>query len=212
MAQTVTCRFELINPAGFASSGMNVCPFRKSYPVWIGAIGQDHRNIRATFTILHAPKISVADIFKSRRRLETENLFRRHQHNIALRRAPSRLRMHGSDRTLLVWIKRIWPGLLDLAQVVQPGTIPRCHRSGRKAFWRWKSRHRAGRPKIDRGLRDLIQWMGRKNPLRGAPRRHCDLLMLGFDRDTPLHRAVQWSGTIEAIPILAGLHHQYVRM
>jgi hypothetical protein len=25
-----------------------------------------------------------------------------------------------------------------------------------KAFWRWKSRQRAGRPKIDRGLRDLI--------------------------------------------------------
>src|SRR5262245_58592970 len=54
----------------------------------------------------------VADLFKSRRRLEAENLFLRHQLNIALRRAPSRLRLHGSDRALLVWITRVWGNLL----------------------------------------------------------------------------------------------------
>ena len=54
---------------------------------------------------------------------------------------------------VLVWITRICPNLLDLSQVVKPETILRWHRSGFKAFWRWKSRHRAGRPKIDRGLR-----------------------------------------------------------
>ena len=37
------------------------------------------------------------------------------------------------------------------------------------------------RPKIDRGLRDLIQQMSRENPLWGAPRIHGELLMLGFD-------------------------------
>jgi hypothetical protein len=89
----------------------------------------------------------------------------RHQLNIALRRAPPRLRLHGNDRALLVWITRIWPNLLDLSQVVKPETILRWHRSGFKAFWRWKSRNRAGRPKIDRGLRDLIQRMCRENPL-----------------------------------------------
>ena len=41
-------------------------------------------------------------IAKSRLRLEAENLFLRHQLNIGLRRAPSRLRMDGSDRALLV--------------------------------------------------------------------------------------------------------------
>ena len=40
----------------------------------------------------------VADLFKSRRRLEIENLFLRHQLNIALRRMPHRLRLRGSDR------------------------------------------------------------------------------------------------------------------
>ena len=34
---------------------------------------------------------------------------------------------------------------------------------------------------------------------------------LALRKDAPLHRAVQRSGAIVAIPILAGLHHQYVR-
>ena len=133
------------------------------------------------FVILHGLGMFVADMFKSRRRLEAENLFLRHQLNIALRRAPPRLRLHGSDRALLVWITRIWPNLLDLSQVVKPETILRWHRSGFKAFWRWKSRHRAGRPKIDRELRDLIRRMSRENPLWGASRIHGELLMLGFE-------------------------------
>jgi len=117
------------------------------------------------FAILHALGIFVCDLLKSRRWLQAENLFLRHQLNIALRRAPPRPRLHGSDRALLIWITRICPGLLDLAQVVKPETILRWHRAGFKAFWRWKSRNRAGRPKIDRGLRDLIRRMCRENPL-----------------------------------------------
>ncbi len=124
------------------------------------------------FTILHAFGMFVADLFKSRYRLEAENLFLRHQLNVALRRAPSRRRLHGIDRALLVWMTRLWPSLLGATQVVQPETILRWHRSGFKAFWRCKSRNRAGRPKIDRSLRDLIQRMSRENPLWGASRIH----------------------------------------
>lgn len=133
------------------------------------------------FKILHALEMFVADMFKSRWRLESENLFLRHQLSIALRRAPPRLRLRGSDRALLMWMTRLWPSLLGAAQVVQPETILRWHRAGFKAFWRWKSRNRAGRPKIDRELRDLIQRMSRENPLWGAPRIHGEFLMLGFD-------------------------------
>jgi transposase InsO family protein len=35
---------------------------------------------------------------------------------------------------------------------------------------------------------------------------------LALQKDAPWHRAIQPSGPIVAIPILAGLHHQYVRM
>jgi hypothetical protein len=49
------------------------------------------------FAILHALGMFVADPFKSRSRLEAENLFLRHQLNIALRRVPLRLRLRGID-------------------------------------------------------------------------------------------------------------------
>ncbi len=133
------------------------------------------------FAIMQALGKCVADLFKSRCRLEAENLFLRHQLSIALRRAPPRLRLHNGDRALLVWMTRLWPGLLGAAQVVQPETILRWHRAGFKAFWRWKSRKRAGRPKIDHGLRDLIQRMSKENPQWGASRIHGELLMLGFE-------------------------------
>jgi transposase InsO family protein len=133
------------------------------------------------FTIVYLFGTYVANLFKSRRRLEVENLFLRHQLNIVLRRAPQRLRLHGSDRALLVWMTRVWPSLLGLARVVQPDTIVRWHRAGFRAYWRWKSQGRAGRPRIQRELRDLIRRMCKENPLWGAPRIHGELLKLGFE-------------------------------
>jgi len=67
--------------------------------------------------VLHSLGMFTIDVFKSRRRLEAENLFLRHQLGIALRRAPPRLRLRGGDRVLLVWMIRahihieheLWP-------------------------------------------------------------------------------------------------------
>ena len=122
----------------------------------------------------------VANLFKSRGRLEAENALLRHQLNIALRQVPTRLRLTGTDRAILVWMVRLWPNLLNAVQVVKPDTVLRWHRAGFKAFWRWKSSRRAGRPKINQGLRDLIRRMSRENPLWGASRIHGELLKLGF--------------------------------
>src|SRR5712691_7083518 len=61
--------------------------------------------------VLHSLGMFIFDLFKPRRRLEAENLFLRHQLNIALRRAPSRLRIDGSDRALIIWMTcsgRVW--------------------------------------------------------------------------------------------------------
>ena len=131
--------------------------------------------------ILYAFGMFVADLFKSRSRLEAENLFLRHQLNLALRQKPPRIRLRGSDRALLVWMARLWPSLLDTIQVVQPETILRWHRAGVRAFWRWKSRNRAGRPRIDRELRELIRRMSMENSLWGASRIHGELLKLGYE-------------------------------
>jgi transposase InsO family protein len=59
--------------------------------------------------------------------------------------------------------------------------VLRWHRRGFRAYWRWKSWRRGGRPRIDRELRELIRRMSRENPLWGAPRIHGELLMLGID-------------------------------
>jgi transposase InsO family protein len=131
--------------------------------------------------ILYALGMFLADLFKSRSRLEAENLFLRHQLNLALRQKPHRIRLRGSDRALLVWMARLWPSLLDTIQVVQPETILRWHRAGVRAFWRWKSRNRAGRPRIDRELRELIRRMSMENSLWGASRIHGELLKLGYE-------------------------------
>jgi transposase InsO family protein len=130
--------------------------------------------------IIHLLATFIADVFKSRRRLEVENLFLRHQLNIALRRAPQCLRLRAGDRALMVWMIRMWPSLLGLTRVVQPATILRWHRCGFRAYWRWKSRGRPGRPRVERELRDLIRRMSEENPLWGAPRIHGELLKLGF--------------------------------
>jgi hypothetical protein len=132
------------------------------------------------FAIIHLLATFIADLFKSRRRLEVENLFLRHQLNVALRRAPQRVRLRARDRALMVWLTRMWPSLLGLTRVVQPATILRWHRCGFRAYWRWKSRARPGRPRVERELRDLIRRMSEENPLWGAPRIHGELLKLGF--------------------------------
>jgi transposase InsO family protein len=121
-------------------------------------------------------------LLRSQPQLEIENLLLRHQLNIVLRRAPRRrFQISRSDRALLVWLTELRPSLLDVIQIVQPETILRWHRAGFRAYWRWKSRGRPGRPKIDRDLRDLIRQMSKENPLWGAPRIHGELVKLGFE-------------------------------
>ena len=123
----------------------------------------------------------VVNLFKSRQRLEVENLFLRHQLDIALKGVPHRLRLRGSDRALMVLLTWLRPSLIGLARVVQPDTILRWHRAGFRAYWRGKSRGQPGRPKIDRELRELIRRMSTENQLWGAPRIHGELLKLGFE-------------------------------
>jgi hypothetical protein len=133
------------------------------------------------FAVLNAVAIVVASLFKSRRRLEAENILLRHQLNIALRQTQACPRLRSVDRAILGWMVRVWPDLLGTVHVVKPETVLRWHRAGFRAVWRWKSRSRAGRPRINRGLRELIQRVSRDNPLWGASRIHGELLMLGFE-------------------------------
>jgi len=97
------------------------------------------------------------------------------------RKCPSRVRLRNIDRTILVWLYRLFPSILNAITVVKPETVIGWHRRGFRAYWRCRSRRRGGRPRIDREIRDLIRRMNRENQLWGAPRIHSELLMLGIE-------------------------------
>jgi transposase InsO family protein len=118
---------------------------------------------------------------KSRARLEAENLVLRQQVIVLSRKSRSRVWLRNIDRLILVWLYRLFPSILDTITVIKPETVIRWHRRGIRAYWRWKSRRRGGRPRIDREIRDLIRRMNKENPLWGAPRIHSELLMLGIE-------------------------------
>jgi hypothetical protein len=123
----------------------------------------------------------LASLFKSRARLEAEILVLRQQINVLLWRTPKRPRLNNTDRFLFVWLYRWFPSILGAVAIVRPETIIRWHRAGFRAYWRWRSRNRVGRPNISAELRTLIGEMSGANPLWGAPRIHGELLKLGFD-------------------------------
>ena len=123
----------------------------------------------------------LGDCFKSRQRLEAEILVLRHQLNVLQQRAPRRVHLHWASRALFIWLYRCCPRILDAITIVRPETVVRWHRMGFAAYWRWKSRSPAGRPRIGKEVRDLIRRMSFENPLWGAPRIHGELLRLGFD-------------------------------
>jgi transposase InsO family protein len=120
-------------------------------------------------------------LFRSRARLEAEILVLRHQLNILQRKSTKRAAFKSVDRLAFAGLYRLVPGVLDALKILKPETVIRWHRAGFRAYWRWKSRSRGGRPKTPLEVRQLIRDMSIENPLWGAPRIHGELLKLGID-------------------------------
>src|SRR5450759_5346717 len=112
--------------------------------------------------------------------LVLENLALRQQLTI-LRRSAPKPRLRPWDRVFWVWLSRCWAGWKDALAIVSPATVVRWQRQGFRLWWRWKSRGRPGRPRIDPELRRLIRRLSRENPLWGAPRIQAELRLLGCD-------------------------------
>src|SRR6266581_8679992 len=88
------------------------------------------------FAILVSP-------FRSKIRLEAENMALRHQLMVLRRQVRGRVRLTDDDRLFLIQSYR-W-------------SLVRWHRAGFRRYWRWKSRSLGGRPQIDADLRALIR-------------------------------------------------------
>ena len=123
----------------------------------------------------------LASPFKSKSRLEAENVALRHQLIVLRRKVQGRVRLTNNDRWFLIQLYRLFPSILPVLTIIRPDTLMRWHRAGFRCYWRWKSRSLGGRPQIETDLRALIRRMSIENPLWGAPRIHGELLKLGFE-------------------------------
>jgi transposase InsO family protein len=124
---------------------------------------------------------TVIDLLRSRATLEAEIVVLRQQINVLRRANPERLPFGSIDRLILGGVCRLFPKLYDALAIVRPDTVIRWHRVGFRSYWRWKSRHRCGRPTVPLEIRRLIREISIANPLWGAPRIHGELLKLGVD-------------------------------
>ena len=82
----------------------------------------------------------LAAPFRTQAQLDAEITLLRHHLNVLQRRGSTRPRLMAADQLLFVWLCRLYPSLRDAITIVQPDTVARCHRSGFRLYWRWKSR------------------------------------------------------------------------
>jgi transposase InsO family protein len=130
--------------------------------------------IRLLLALLLAP-------FLAKLALEAENATLRHQIIVLRRKLRGRVRLSNRDRLFFVWLYRLFPSITRAMLIIRPDTLVRWHRAGFRRYWRWKSRGRVGRPRIDRDLRTVIRRMSVENVLWGAPRIYSELLKLGLE-------------------------------
>ena len=131
------------------------------------------RSLHLLWTLLRAPLARRAN-------LAMENLALRQQLAI-LNRKTARPRLRNRDRFFWVWLRKLWPYWRSALLIAQPDTVVKWQRQGFRLFWRWKSRRKDGRPRVDREVRNLIRRLSRENPNWGVARIQSELALLGYD-------------------------------
>jgi hypothetical protein len=98
--------------------------------------------------VLRLLVLAIAAIFRPKALLIAENLCLR-QHLVALQRHP-RPRLTGADRRFWILASRWFSDWRHPLLIVKPETVLGWQRAGWKAYWRWRSSHKArgGRPAI----------------------------------------------------------------
>src|SRR6266853_6754240 len=157
---------------------VDVVPTKKSVHIEIVAFTESHSvAFQAMLTLL----FSLGDCFRARAALQAEILALRHQVLVLQRSSRGhKLRLSSADRALWVWLSYLWTAWRSALIIVKPETVIGWHRLGFRLYWRWKSRHPAGRPSVSSEVADLIRRMSLANPRWGTPRIHRELLKLGI--------------------------------
>ena len=108
----------------------------------------------AIFAFLTRLLLIARPLLKSRARLEAENLVLRRQVIVLSRKSPSCLRLRNIRWADFRLALRIPPFDSECDHRGQARDRYPVYRCGLRAYWRWKSHPRAGRPKIGRVIRE----------------------------------------------------------
>lgn len=144
---------------------------------------------------------SLRDWFRTRAVLQAEIFALGHQ-LLVLRRSHRSLRLTPFDRLWWVWLSQPWTGWRSALLIVKSETVIAWHRMGFRLFWRWKSRHPAGRPSVSPEVEtSSAEWAARQ-VLKAFPWDSAPRYMLR-DRDgnygEKFHAATQWLGIREIL-------------
>jgi transposase InsO family protein len=121
---------------------------------------------------------TVTDLTRSKVDLVAENALLRQQ-LIVLHRQIKKPAFSQFDRLWLVLLASRVKNWKEALLIFKPDTLLDWHRQGFRLFWKFKSHHRGGRPKLSTETVALIQQMARENRLWGAERIRGELLKLG---------------------------------
>jgi len=72
--------------------------------------------------------------FKSKSRLEVENVALRHQLIVLRRKVRGRVQLTNGDRLFLVLLYRWFPSVLKTVTIIRPETLVRWHRAGFRRY------------------------------------------------------------------------------
>ena len=97
----------------------------------------------------------VRALTADRTRLALENLALRQQIAV-LQRSVERPKLDDGDRLFWTMACEFLENWREHLVIVKPDTVIRWHRQGFRYYWRWKSRAKPGRPKLDAEVIALI--------------------------------------------------------
>lgn len=178
---SVTFELRASGTPSLGSALVRARPWRKSAEAREPCVfTHDREAARPMLTVLAAALRFVRSFLRSRADLALEVVALRHQVGV-LRRQAKRPRLLDGDRWVWIALRRFWPEWRRVLVIVKPATAIAWHRAGFRAYWKWKSRPRGGRPRIPLEIRKLIRQMWLANPTWGRPRIQAELAKLGIE-------------------------------